>query len=123
MDEHIFFPKQKDDYNCGTATVATIGIILRDLLPIDQSQVEFLFEDMFAESLLPTLTEETIVEVGNQMVLNKEFFCMMPVSMLIELPKTMTDYLSELHEGSNCRGIPTHRRRCIRRSFRNACLA
>ena len=53
---------------------------------------------MFAESLLPTLTEETIVKFGNQMVLNKEFFCMMPVSMLIELPKIKTDYLSELRE-------------------------
>ena len=51
---------------------------------------------MFAESLLSTLTEESIVKFGNQMVLNKEFFCMMPVSMLIELPKTMTDYLFEL---------------------------
>jgi hypothetical protein len=56
------------------------------------------FIDMFAESLLPTLTEETIVKFGNQMVLNKEFFCMMPVSMLIELPKTITDYLFELHQ-------------------------
>ena len=25
MDENIFFPKQKDDYNCGIATVATTG--------------------------------------------------------------------------------------------------
>ena len=53
---------------------------------------------MIAESLLPTLTEETIVKFGNQMVLNKEFFCMMPVSMLIELPKTITDYLPALRQ-------------------------
>ena len=53
---------------------------------------------MFAESLLPTLTDKTIVKVGNQMVLNKEVFCMMPVSMLIKLPKTKTDYLFELRE-------------------------
>ena len=53
---------------------------------------------MFAESLLPTLTEETIVKVGNKMVLNKEVVCMMPVSMLSELPKPKTDYLSELRE-------------------------
>ena len=53
---------------------------------------------MFAESLSPTLTEETIVKFGNQMVLNKEFFCMMPVSMLSGLPKTITDYLSQLRQ-------------------------
>ena len=53
---------------------------------------------MFAESLLSTLTEETMVKFGNQMVLNKEFFCMMPVSMLIGLPKTITDYLSQLRQ-------------------------
>ena len=53
---------------------------------------------MFAHILLPTLTEEIIVKFGNQMVLNKEFFSMMPVSMLIELPKTITDYLSELRQ-------------------------
>ena len=53
---------------------------------------------MFAESLLPTLTEETIVKFGNQMVLNKEFFSMMPVSMLIELPKIITGYLSKLRQ-------------------------
>ena len=53
---------------------------------------------MFAESLLSTLTEESIVKFGNQMILNKEFFCMMPVSMLMELPKTITDYLSKLRQ-------------------------
>jgi hypothetical protein len=53
---------------------------------------------MFAQILLPTLTEETIVKFGNQMVLNKEFFCMMPVSMLIELPKIITGYLSKLRQ-------------------------
>ena len=75
-----------------------IGIMLRDLLPTDQSQVEFAFGDVFAKSLLPTLTDETIVNIGDQMVLNKEVVCMMPVSMLSELPKPKTDYLSELRE-------------------------
>ena len=98
MEEHIFFPKQKDDYNCGIATVATIGIILRDLLPTDQSQVEFAFGDMFSESLLPTLTDKTIVKLGYQMVVNKEVVCMMPISMLSKLPKPKTHYLSELRE-------------------------
>ena len=98
MDEDIFFPTQKDDYNCGIATVATIGIILRHLLPTDQSQVEFAFGDMFSESLLPTLTDKTIVKLGYQMVVNKEVVCMMPISMLSKLPKPKTDYLSELRE-------------------------
>ena len=72
--------------------------MLRDLLPTDQSQVAFLFEDMFAESLLPTLIEETIVKFGNQMVLNMEVFCMMPVSMLSELPKPKTPTLMNITE-------------------------
>ena len=54
---------------------------------LEIDQLEFLFEDMLAESLLPTLTEETIVKFENQMVLNKEVFCMMPVSMLSELDR------------------------------------
>ena len=58
LENQNYIPKQEDGYNCGIATVATIGIILRDVLQKEETESKSLFNDMSAQSLLPIETQK-----------------------------------------------------------------
>ena len=98
LENQNYIPKQADGYNCGIATVATTGIILRDFLQKEGTESESLFNDMFVQSLSPTETRKIEREVGDIVKFDNDVFCKVPVALFTELPKTWFECISALRE-------------------------